>query len=217
MKLHRDIGVTQKTAWFMLQRLRTAFSQTPSMFEGVVEVDEAYIGGKDRNKHQKDVKAGRGSKGKAPVVGVRHRLTRRVRAKVVEDTKGETLRDFVANNVKVGDQTKVFTDSSFGYRRLPNQQAVKHSAKEYVRGEVHTNGIESFWAMFKRAHKGTYHKMSPKHLQNYVDEFVWRQNIRRFDMLDIMTELVRGLVGNRLTYKQLIADNGLCNGGRFGF
>ena len=144
MKLHRDIGVTQKTAWFMLQRLRTAFSQTPSMFEGVVEVDEAYIGGKDRNKHQKDVKAGRGGTGKAPVVGVKHRLTRRVRAKVVEDTKGETLRDFVANNVKVGDQTKVFTDSSFGYRRLPNQQAVKHSAKEYVRGDVHTNGIEFF-------------------------------------------------------------------------
>ena len=216
MKLHRDIKVTQKTAWFMLQRLRTAFEQSPSMFEGVVEVDEMYVGGKDRNRHERDIDDGRGSKGKKPVVGAKNRESKQVRAKVVADTKGATLRGFVEDNVKVGDKTRVFTDSTFGYRKLPNQEAVKHSAKEYVRGRVHTNGIESFWSMFKRSHKGTYHKMSPKHLQKYVDEFVWRQNNRPSDMLDIMSELVRGLVGKRLTYQNLTSE-GLHNAGRFGF
>ncbi len=216
MKLHRDIGVTQKTAWFMLQRLRTAFEQSHSMFEGVVEVDEMYVGGKDRNKHERDVDDGRGSKGKKPVLGAKNRESKQVRAKVVDDTKGETLRGFVNENVNVGDKTRIFTDSSFGYRKLPNQEAVKHSAREYVRGMVHTNGIESFWAMFKRSHKGTYHKMSPKHLQKYVDEFVWRQNNRPLDMAKIMSELVKGLIGKRLTYQNLTRE-GLYNAGRFGF
>ena len=128
MKLHRDLGITQKSAWYMLQRLRMAFEQSPALFEGVVEVDETSIGGKDRNKHQKDVKAGRGSTGKAPVVGVKNRGTKQVRAKVIKNTQAKTLRDFVADNVVLGDATTVYTDVSFGYRKLPNQSAVKHSA-----------------------------------------------------------------------------------------
>ena len=132
MKLHRDIGVTQKTAWFMLQRLRKAFEQSPSMFEGINEVDEIYVGGRDRNKHERDIDDGRGSKGKQLVIGVKNRKTKQVRTKVIPDTKGKTLRTFVEKHVKVGDKTEVFTDSSFGYRKLLNQEADKHSANEYV-------------------------------------------------------------------------------------
>lgn len=114
----------------------------------------------------------------------------------------------------LGDGTEIFTDSGFGYRQLPNQQAVKHSAGECVGGRVHANGIESFWPMFKRAHKGTYHKMPPKHLQRYVDEFIWWQNVREMDMAGIMSTLVIGLTGKRLTYAALIADNGLMSRAR---
>ena len=214
MKLHRDIGVTQKTAWFMLQRLRAAFNRNPAMFDGIVEVDETHMGGRDRNRHESKRGGQRGSKGKTPVIGIRNRESKQVRAKTISDKSGSTLREFVEDNARVGDGTRIFTDSAFGYRRLPNQAAVKHSAGEYVRGEVHTNGIESFWSMFKRAHKGTYHKMSPKHLQRYVNEFVWRQNVRELDMSGIMAALVGGLAGKRLTYKSLIADNGLESGAR---
>ena len=108
----------------------------------------------------------------------------------------------------------VYTDEAKAYKGMPNHEAVKHSAGEYVKGEAHTNGIESFWAMLKRAYVGTFHKISPKHLQRYVDEFSGRHNVRELDTLDQMASLVRGMAGKRLMYAWLIADNGLSSGAR---
>ena len=99
----------------------------------------------------------------------------------------------------------VYSDDATAYTHLPNHQAVKHSVLEYVRGQVHTQGIESFWATLKRAHKGTFHRLSPKHLHRYVDEFVGRHNIRELDTLDQMSTMVRGLELKRLRYADLVA------------
>ena len=108
----------------------------------------------------------------------------------------------------------VYTDNHGGYEGLPNHETVKHSVGEYVSNMAHTNGIESFWSMLKRTHKGTFHKLSPKHLQRYVTEFAGKHNIREADTQDQMIALAVGLVGKRLLYRDLIAENGLPSGAR---
>ncbi len=108
----------------------------------------------------------------------------------------------------------IFTDEHGAYRGLPRHEAVNHSVGEYVRGMAHTQGIESFWSMLKRAHKGVYHKLSPKHLDRYVRQFAGRHNIREHDTIDQMASVVAGMVGKRLCYRDLIADNGLDSGAR---
>ena len=215
MKLHRDIGVTQKTAWFLAHRIREALSQDGELFEGPVEVDETYMGGKRRNMHSSQRKelTGRGPAGKVAVVGAKDRATNKVAARVVTSTDSETLQGFVKDHA-AGDAT-IYTDDASAYDSLPfNHAAVKHSLSEYVKGDVHTNGIESLWSMLKRAHKGTFHKLSPKHLGRYVQEFTGRHGIRELDTVEQLQSISGGMNGKRLTYKALIADNGLASGAR---
>ena len=215
MKLHRDIGVTQKTAWFLSMRIRTALSQGGTLFAGQVEVDETYVGGKRHNmpKSKRKQLEGRGPVGKTAVVGAKDRATKQVAAQVVTSTDSDTLTGFVTKHAAPG--AKVYTDDATAYDSLPFDHAtVKHSLSEYVRGDVHTNGIESLWSMLKRAHKGTFHKLSPKHLDRYVQEFAGRHNARELDTIDQMASMQRGMEGKRLRYPDLIAGNGLASGAR---
>lgn len=204
MKLHRELGITQKSAWFVLHRLRKAAETGTAVFSGPVEVDEAYMGGKNANKHaHKKIKNATGTAGKTAVVGMKDRKTNHVQAKVVEHTNQETLQAFV--NERKADNAKVYTDEHGGYIGLENHESVKHSVSEYVNGMAHTNGIESFWATLKRGYHGTYHKMSEKHLGRYVTEFAERHNARPLDTIDQMKQLTHGMVGKRLEYKDLVA------------
>ncbi len=207
MKLHRDLGITQKTAWFMVHRLREGLPFETGKMEGVVEVDETYMGGLEANKHaDKKLHAGRGGVGKAVVVGAKDRETGKVKAEVVEKTDAETLQGFVLDHVLFG--TPLYTDDHKAYSGLEyiyDHETVKHSVSEYVNGQVSTNGIESFWALLKRAHKGTFHKMSRKHLHRYVAEFVARHNFRSLDTLEQMQVMARSMESRRIKYHELIA------------
>ena len=222
MKLHRDLKVTQKTAWFLAHRIRKTFANDDDAdegehFSGPVEVDETYMGGRRANmsnaRRKELADTGRGAVGKTAVVGVKDRATKQVAARVVERTDAATLQGFVVEHTAPG--ATVYSDDSSAYDSLPfDHDTVKHSLSEYVKGDVHTNGIESLWSMLKRAHKGIYHKMSPKHLDRYVQEFAGRHNPRDADTLTQMAVVVRGLEGKRLTYAALKQPNGLSSGAR---
>lgn len=217
MKLHRDLEINQRSAWFLAHRLRLALTERVGPFSGPVEADETYVGGKRRNMSNAQRKelegTGRGAVGKTAVVGARDRETNQVAAKVVAATDKETLQGFVSEHADC--EATVYTDDATAYETLPfDHDTVKHSLQEYVKGEVHTNGIESLWSMLKRAHKGTFHKFSPKHLDRYVQEFAGRHNVREQDTLEQIGSLRRGMVGKRLTYQALIKGNGRKSGAR---
>ena len=216
MKLHRDIEVRQPTAWFMLHRIREAWaSRSGGTFVGPVEVDETYVGGLEANKHESQRQHRGGLSGKAPVIGVKDRETNQVRARAIASTDGETLRGFVREHATPGAQ--VYSDGHGAYTPLEGEykhNAVQHSVGTYVIEQAHTNGIESFWSTLKRAHKGVYHKISPKHLDRYVQQFAGKHNLRDADTLAQMAAVVASLVGQRLLYRDLIANNGLPSGAR---
>ena len=216
MRLHRELGISQKAAWFMLHRLRLAFDAETGPFAGPVEADETHIGGKWKSKPASKRKelTGRGGVDMTPVAGAKDRKTNNVRVKVVKGTNTKTLHGFVREAVAPG--ATLYTDEAAAYRGMPEyvHETVNHGVGEYVRGMASTNGIESFWAMLKRGHLGVYHKISTKHLDRYVQEFAGRHNARDADTINQMAVVVAGMTGKRLRYHELTADNGLSSGAR---
>lgn len=208
LKLGRDLGITQKSAWMLAHKLREGFTEFNSglKLEGVLEVDETYVGGLEKNKHSnKRLRAGRGTVGKHIVVGIKNRRTRQVYAEVVPDTRIVTLQDFVLRHAARG--STVYTDEAPAYDGMPEfrHESVNHSKGQYVDGQAHTNGIESFWAPIKRGYKGTYHYMSRKHLHRYIEEFADRNNARRMSTRRQIRFLAVVLEGKSLPWKRLTA------------
>ena len=216
-EIHRAIGVTQKTAWFMLHRIRLAM-ETGSFLKsaGPAEADETFIGGLAKNMHKArkaKVITGTGGAGKAVVMGVLRRSSKaeasKVTARHVPDTTAATLHPEVKAAVAPG--SELFTDTHGGYRGLSAEyvhQVVDHSI-EYVRDQVHTNGMENFWSLFKRALKGTYVSVEPFYLDRYVVEQTFRFNERKDNDGGRFRKVLASVTGKRVTYKELIGNDAI--------
>ena len=209
LQLAKEIGITQKSAWFVLHRLREACGSNLDMLKGIIEIDETYVGGLESNKHEsKKLKAGRGAVGKTAVLGMRERGGRTV-GMVIDRTDAGTITDEIVQAVEVG--STLHTDEAGAYSDIGglffNHETINHSAGEFARGDVTTNGIESVFAVLKRGLIGVYHHASPKHLGRYVDEFSFRLNEGNVKnhTLARLESFVQGMAGKRLTYKALIA------------
>jgi len=204
-EIHRAIGVTQKTAWFMDHRIRLALGMKPgNKLSGQIEADETFIGGKARNMHASKRAAkitATGGKDKTPVLGILERGGK-VRTKIVDNTRKKTLQGELREHVLAG--SAIFTDALQSYNGLDEfQHEVIDHAVAYVNGEVHTNGLENFWSLLKRSLKGTYVSVEPFHLFRYLDEQAYRFNNRQFTDAERFSMAVSGIVGKRLTFDQL--------------
>jgi transposase-like protein len=209
-EIHRSIGVTQKSAWFMLHRIRLAMQAgTFQLMSGEIEADETFIGGKARNMHKsrrERMIQGRGAVGKSVVMGLLERHTDKasqVRTKHVTDTRKPTLHAEIKANVAVG--SELFTDALRSYDGLDAAYAheVIDHAEAYAKGKVHTNGLENYWSLLKRCVRGTYIRPTPFHLFRYLDEQAFRFNEREGNDGDRFRQVTVGIAGKRLTYKRL--------------
>lgn len=207
LQLSRDLDITQKTAWFMLQRIRNCFGiENNNDLSNAVELDETYVGEKNKNRHNDkkiENSQGRSVKDKTPVFGMVERKGK-LNAKVVPDTKCETL---TKETIKFVKDALICTDEWWGYNSIKKlfkrHEIVNHKWKEYVRGDVYTNTIEGFWSLLKHGIIGIYHFASKQHLQRYVDEFVFRYNTRNYSSCGRFNLLLQN-TEHRLTYKELI-------------
>jgi len=220
MEIHRALGITQKSAWFMLQRLRTAlhnrtFGSTSKLGgpDTELEADETFVGGLTKNMHKdrklRLVKQGGMHGGKTVVQGILDRNLRQVRAQIVPNVTRETLQNVLLKNIKYG--SKVYTDDAIGYDKVSYSfvHDVVNHAERYVNGRVHTNGLENFWSLLKRGLRGTYVAVEPFHLSRYIDEQVFRYNNRKradktpMNDSDRFKLAMSQVAGRRLTYTEL--------------
>jgi transposase-like protein len=204
----RELGITQKSAWFLCQRIRETWLEKSGKNNNdmgpVVEVDETFVGGNEMNKHNnKKLHAGRGTVGKAVVVDIKER-DGNVRASHVHGTDRATLQNYIASNVKPG--STVMTDKHAGCCGMARYTllTVHHSAREYVNGMAYTNGIESFWALLKRGYSGIYHFMSVKHLDHYIGEVANWQNTHKLSSMEFLVDTAVRMVGLHISYKELV-------------
>lgn len=205
IQVSKILGVTQKTSWFLCHRIREVWSSDSNdKLFGVVEVDETFFGGKEENKHySKKLNKGRGSVGKLTILGCVQRGGR-VSFKLVKNRNSDTLKGFIRDHVSKG--STVYTDTFKSYHGLTgfNHEMINHYRKQYVRGKVYTNTIESLWSLLKRGYHGVYHYLSSKHLGRYLQESSFRHNTSKQGTMDTITETISRMIGKRLTYQSLV-------------
>lgn len=218
VNLAKQLDITQKTSWFVLSRIREMFARAnPELLNGMVEVDETYIGGKERNKSKKVRAANKAHSTKSrhaypvdtkiAVLGILQR-NGEIRVQPMVDASKETLLPILAENISK--DATVVTDGLPAYRRLNDEYKlhiiINHANDEWVKGQYHTNGVEGFWGIFKRGIVGVYHQISPKHIKRYCDEYSYRYNTRNNSSVDKFAEAVSRVTKARITYTQLTAN-----------
>lgn len=207
IQLAKALGITQKSAWYLGHRIRKACEEDSGKFTGTVEADETYVGGLKRNMHYvRKLKVGKGAgvHGKFPVLGVRERETKQVKALVPHSITGDSVESYLRHWIQFS--SRLYTDDNNVYNNMLayfDHEVVVHSKWEWTKGDTHTNGIESFWSLIKRAYKGTYHYWSLQHLNLYVQEFVLRNNYRDRGTYGLMQVIAHNLQWQQTRYRIL--------------